>query len=183
VTPEAGPGAGARARARAWPIAALIETDRLQLEPLRVDHATELATVLDDERLHEFIGGRPATTAELRSRYTRLEAGRSPDGSQGWLNWVVRDRGAGVAVGTVQATLGRTGGLTAEIAWVIAAARQGRGYATEAAAAMVARLEQQSVRGFVAHIHPDHAASNRVARHLGLRPTNVMEDGEVRWVR
>jgi RimJ/RimL family protein N-acetyltransferase len=66
---------------------------------------------------------------------------------------------------------------------VIAAARQGRGYAKEAAAAMVAWLEQQSVRGFVAHIYPDHAASNRVARHLGLRPTNVMEDGEVRWVR
>jgi RimJ/RimL family protein N-acetyltransferase len=170
-------------QAGAWPIAALIETERLRLEPLRVDHATELAAVLDDERLHEFIGGRPATAAELRSRYARLEAGRSPDGSQGWLNWVVRDRRAGVAVGTVQATLWRNGRLTAEIAWVIAAAHQGRGYAKEAAAAMVAWLGQQGVLGFVAHIHPDHAASSGVARHLGLRPTDVIEDGEIRWVR
>lgn len=169
--------------AAAWPIATLIETDRLWLEPLRVDHATELAAVLDDERLHDFIGGRPATAAELRSRYARLEAGRSPDGTQGWLNWAVRDRRTGVAVGTVQATLWRNGTLTAEIAWVIAASHQGRGYAKEAAAAMVGWLGQHGVLDFVAHIHPDHAASTGVARHLGLRPTDVIEDGEVRWVR
>ena len=189
----------------AWPVATVIETERLRLEPLRVDHAMELAAVLDDERLHQFIGGRPATEAELRSRYASLVAGWSPDGSQGWLNWVVRERGAGtgsvagaglgsavgtgvgagvgVAVGTVQATLWFEGKLAAEIAWVIATRYQGRGYAKEAAAAMIAWLGQQGVRAFIAHIHRDHAASSGVARYLGLRPTEVVEDGEVRWVR
>lgn len=34
---------------------------RLQLEPLEVGHAAEAAVVLDDERLHTYIGGSPAT--------------------------------------------------------------------------------------------------------------------------
>ena len=34
-----------------------------------------MVAVLGDERLHEFIGGRPATPAELRERYARLGAG------------------------------------------------------------------------------------------------------------
>jgi len=35
----------------------------------------------------------------------------------------------------------------------------------------------------VAHIHPDHLASARVAERLGLAPTDAVQDGEVRWVR
>jgi hypothetical protein len=33
-------------------------TERLDLEPLTVAHAAELAPLLDDIRLHEFTGGR-----------------------------------------------------------------------------------------------------------------------------
>ena len=65
-----------------WPAAEVIETEPLRLEPLRVDHAVEMAAVLDDERLHAFIGGRPATLEELRARYVQLVAGRSADGSK-----------------------------------------------------------------------------------------------------
>lgn len=172
VTPEA-----------IWPEAEVIETLRLLLEPLRVDHAAEMATVLDDERLHAFIGGRPATREELRARYIRLVAGHSPDGSQGWLNWVVRHRGSGVAVGTVQATLTRNGAVTAEVAWVIATPHQRQGYAKEATAAMTEWLRSRGVEAFVAHVHPTHEASINVARYLGLTPTDTVEDGEVRWIR
>jgi len=34
-------------------------TERLDLEPLAVAHATELAPLLDDPSLHEFTGGAP----------------------------------------------------------------------------------------------------------------------------
>jgi len=30
-------------------------------------------------------------------------------------------------------------------------------------------------------VHPDHAASQGVARAIGLGPTRTMVDGEVRW--
>jgi hypothetical protein len=43
-----------------------------------------------------------ATVDQLRERYARQIAGRSPDGAQGWLNWIARHRETGAAVGTVQ---------------------------------------------------------------------------------
>jgi len=108
----------------------------------------------------------------------RQVAGESPDGRQGWLNWVLRDA-AGAPAGTVQATLT---GSEAELAWVLGTAHQGRGYASEAAIAVRDWLRTQGVEAFTAHIHPDHAASAGVARRLGLVPTAVRQDGEVRWV-
>lgn len=151
----------------------LIETERLVLEPLRVEHAEEMAVLLDDVRLHAFIGGEPPTPAELRDRYARQVAGIG----RGWLNWIVR-RG-GEVVGTVQATL-EDG--DAEVAWVIGTAHQGRGYASEAARGMAGWLLAHGVRGLVAHVHPEHDASAAVARRLGMVPSDVVVDGEVRWV-
>ena len=43
------------------PPSTALTTARMVLEPLRVEHATELAAVLDDPRLHEFTGGEPPT--------------------------------------------------------------------------------------------------------------------------
>jgi RimJ/RimL family protein N-acetyltransferase len=148
-----------------------VRTARLTLEPLRVEHAAEMVTVLADSRICEFIGGAPPTEEELRAAYARRV------GHPGWFNWVVRSDG--VAVGIVQATVT---GPVAELAWVIAPAHQGRGLATEAARAVQYHLRADGIAEFRAHIHPDHAASAAVARRLGLHPTDVVQDGEVRWV-
>src|SRR4051794_23368971 len=86
----------------------------IELEPLRIDHAAELVEVLCDERLYEHIGGSPPGEDELRARFARQVAGRSPDGRARWFNWVVREDG--VAVGTLQATVA---GDLAELAWVV----------------------------------------------------------------
>ena len=158
-----------------------IETARLLLEPLRVEHADEMAPVLDDASLHTFTGGRPATVDELRARYARQVAG-SGDGAEGWLNWVLRQRSDGRPVGYVQATVHRRGDeQVAEVAWVIGSAHQGNGYATEAATAMVGWLRRQQVSLVYAHVHPEHAASSAVAAAVGLAPTDETVDGEVRW--
>lgn len=108
--------------------AATVVTPRLTLTPLAVDDAGEMVDVLGDERLHEFIGGRPATIGELRERYRRFVAGSGrPD--EVWLNWVVRTNDAGEAVGTVQATVsvGADGRRTAKVAWIVGVAWQGEG--------------------------------------------------------
>jgi len=165
-----------------WPGAERIETPRLTLEPLRVGHAGEMVDVLGAPALYAFTGGAPPSLERLRVRYARQAAGHSPDGRHGWLNWIARERDTRIAVGTVQATLTRRDGrLEAEIAWVIGVAHQRRGYATEAAGAMVRWLGAQGVQTITAHIHPDHRASMGVARHLGLAPTDVIDDGETRW--
>jgi RimJ/RimL family protein N-acetyltransferase len=83
----------------------------------------------------------------------------------------------------VQATLpaGGPGAGPAEVAWVVIRAAQGRGYAKEAARSLVAVL-QEAGWTVVAHIHPGHVASQRVARAAGLSPTTDVPDGEVRWI-
>jgi RimJ/RimL family protein N-acetyltransferase len=164
-----------------WPTATVLTGRRLVLEPLRLDHADEMAAVLDDPALHEYTGGTPATATELRFRYSRLATGFSADGSECWLNWVVR-HGAD-AVGFVQATVTRSSDqFDAEVAWVIGTGHQHHGYAQEAAALMVEWLRQQGARNIFAHIHPEHVASAAVARRIGLFPTDDIADGEILWV-
>lgn len=166
-----------------WPVAAALIGPRLWLEPLQVHHAEEMALLLDDPGLHVFIGGEPATVEALRDRYRRQVVGHSVEGSQRWLNWVVRRRADGRAVGTVQATVVEEAGrLAAEVAWVIAADYQRQGYAREAAQVMVTWLQQRGADDIVAHVHPQHHASMSVAREVGLAPTTSVVDGEVRWV-
>jgi RimJ/RimL family protein N-acetyltransferase len=158
-----------------------IKTGRLDLTPLRIEDADEMAAVLGDDRLHEFIGGRPATATELRERYARLVAG-SPNAAETWLNWIVRRREDGQAVGTVQATLtSRDGRCTAHVAWVIGAEWQGRGFASEAARALVDWVRRQGAEEILANVHPGHRASQKVAARAGLRPTEERADGEQVW--
>ena len=159
-----------------------LASERLVLEPLRPEHAGELAPLLDDAAVHQFIGGEPESAEQLRARFERQIVGQSPDGRERWLNWVVRARTSGDALGTMQATVTRdTSEGVAEVAWVIAPSHQGQGFATEAAGLMVAWLRAQGVKRVRAHIHPGHLASMGVARSLGLRATGVVRDGETRW--
>lgn len=162
-----------------------IGTARLTLEPLRIEHAEPMATVLADPRLHEFIGGTPATAPELRERYARMLAGPS-DPAVSWRNWMIRLREQGRLAGTVQATIGPgpgPDGLQAEVAWVIGTEWQRRGIAGEAARALVDWLAARHVHTVIAHIHPDHRASAAVAAAVGLSPTPEINDGEIRWRR
>jgi RimJ/RimL family protein N-acetyltransferase len=158
-----------------------IVTERLALVPLQVEDAEEMAGVLGDQRLHEFIGGEPDTIAGLRERYARLVAG-SPDPDKVWLNWIVRRRSDAQAMGTVQATLTMSDGeSTANVAWVIGVDWQSQGFASEAARALVGWLRQHGVDNIVAYIHPDHQASAAVAMRAGLRPTDEQAHGERVW--
>ncbi len=155
---------------------------RLVLEPLRVEHAGEMVDVLSDAGLYDFTGGSPPSREELEQRYARQVAGPGrPD--EVWHNWVVRLGPDGPAAGHVQATLGPDEGV-AELAWVVGIAWQGRGIAREAARLALGHLlASGDVTRVVAHVHPDHAASQRVAASLGLAPTPLLVDGEVEWVR
>jgi RimJ/RimL family protein N-acetyltransferase len=157
-------------------------TARLELTPLQVGDADEMADVLADPALYAVIGGVRPAPAQLRRRYEQMVVGHSPDGHQQWLNWVVRLRGddAGRAVGTVQATVMADGGR-AEIAWIIGTPWQGRGYAGEAARAMADSLLDSGIGWLTAHVHPRHLASQAVARRAGLTPTETFHDGEQLW--
>ena len=150
------------------------------LEPLQVEHAVDMVTVLADPALYRYTGGTPTSLEELERRYRIQSHGAPPDGTERWFNWIVRAGAAGTAVGYVQATVTLDDQL-AELAWVIGVPWQGRGFATGAASAMVESLRPLGLRGLLACVHPDHLASQRVAAHLGLAATDEIRDGEVVW--
>ena len=137
-----------------------------------------METVLADPALYVHIGGEPPSLAELRSRYERQARGTSPDGSAGWLNWILRVRVDGQPAGFVQATITRDG---ADLAWLIAPAQQGKGLATEAARAVADWMRSLDIAPLSAHISPANTASEIVAERIGLRATDVTRAGETRW--
>lgn len=165
-----------------WPTIETLASEHLRLDPLLVDHAREMVGVLASPSLYEYTGGEAPSLERLQRRYASQAVGRSQDGSEGWFNWIVRRVDDDAPIGFIQATIRQHApDLVAEIAWVITPSQQGRGMASEAAMAMTTWLRSKGVSGFVAHVHPAHLASMGVARKVGLHPTPVLEDGEVRW--
>ena len=155
----------------------VVLTERLRLEALSSAHLETLFPVLDDPALHRFIGGEPRTAIGL-ARWIEHVGTQEPPGER-WFNWVVCRLADDEVVGTVQATVE---GDEAAIAWVIGTPFQGHGYAKEASLGMAGWLGSSGgVRSLRASIHPEHAASQAVARAVGLAPTDELDDGEIVW--
>jgi RimJ/RimL family protein N-acetyltransferase len=139
----------------------------VNLEPQVAAHAAELYAVIRDPALYRYIDTKePASEAALAERLARLEGRMSPDGSEHWLNWIVRDA-SGVLVGYVQATV--TPGGSAEIAYVLGRQHWRRGHAFAACSAMLAELaEGYGVTRITATLDPENAASRALLEKLGL---------------
>jgi ribosomal-protein-alanine N-acetyltransferase len=154
-----------------------IAGEGVTLEPQLASHAAELYPVIGDPSLYEFIDNKePASEAALRERLLKLESRRSPDGTEHWLNWVVRNAG-GVVVGYVQATV--TPDRSAEIAYVLGRAHWRRGYAYAACRAMIAELRSSyAVARIAATLDPANAASVALLRKLGLSLIWTDEHGQ-----
>jgi RimJ/RimL family protein N-acetyltransferase len=162
-----------------------IRTDRLELVPLAPSDAKEMVGVLADPSLYTFIGGGPPALGALAVQYDTWTAG-SPKAGETWHNWVIRLRDGGIAAGHLQATVIDADSIApanATIAWIVGTPWQGRGYATEAAKAVVAWLEVGGLEVITAHVHPHNVASARVAERAGLTATDELVDGEIVWRR
>ncbi len=142
-------------------------TERLLLEPLRRGHAEEMFAVLADPAIYDFLDdGPPASVEALRDRYTKLETRCSADGSQAWLNWVLRLRG-GEAIGYVQATIDP--GRRCYVAYLLSPRYQGQGYATEAMAWLLSHLaEEHPTPVILAVVEVANAKSAALLRRLGF---------------
>jgi len=139
----------------------------ITLEPQVAAHAAALYAVLADPALYEFIDDKePASEAVLRERLVRLESRQSPDGSEHWLNWVIRTADGEIA-GYVQATV--TPDHAAEIAYVLGRPFWRRGYGYAACTAMIRDLTATyGVTRLTATLDPANTASLALVRKLGL---------------
>jgi ribosomal-protein-alanine N-acetyltransferase len=145
-----------------------LETERLRLEPLVPKHADALFEGLRDQRLYEFIVERPpASLSALRDRYRMLAHRRSPDDSEGWLNWALWSRIDRRYVGYVQATVYPN--RSAQIAYVLTSDHWGKGFACDAVKAMVAHLgEHYSVIRALARVDTRNERSIALLEALGF---------------
>ena len=144
----------------------IAETDRLTIRLLTEPDVSVLASIWADDQATRFLGG-PRVFEEVCASFRRdLDA--PPDR---WGLWPVVERSSGAVAGQC-GLLPKTvdGRDETELVYVLAAAYWGRGYATEAAAAIrdygfgalrLARL--------VSLIDPAHAASAQVALKVGMK--------------
>lgn len=121
-----------------------------------------------DEQLYEFIDDEPpANDGALRSRFEKWAIGKSPDGSEVWQNWAVWVCDFAHYVGTVQATV--KSDSSAELGFLLFRNAWGKGYAREAAAAVIAHLrEHHAVSQFEARVDPRNLRSIRLLHALDL---------------
>jgi RimJ/RimL family protein N-acetyltransferase len=124
--------------------------------------------VLSDPAIYEFERVPPRSVEKLAAGYRRLEARVSPDGSEKWLNWVVRLPNQELA-GYVQATVLDSG--TSYVAYEFASKHWRRGIGSAAVGAMLAELERSyGVHLFVAVLKSANCRSMGFLRHLGFKP-------------
>ena len=105
----------------------MISGRAVTLAPLRAEHSDELAGLLDDGYVRESLGVEDLDG--LRRRFARWESRRSPDGTEAWLNWIVRRSTDGVPLGWAQATVR---GTAAGVAYALLPAERGHGAASDA---------------------------------------------------
>lgn len=143
-----------------------LRSTRLRLEPLRPDHAPALFGLLADPALYTYIDhGPPDSVQRLQAVYGQLEGRRSPDGQELWLNWALFD--GPQPLGYVQASVLPDG--RAWVAYVLGRAAWGRGYATEAVAAMLQHLaDTVGVQQAMAMVEQDNARSIALLQRLGF---------------
>ena len=144
---------------------------RITLEPQTAAHAEEMFAVLSDPAIYEYENEPPRSLEWLRERFRKLESRRSPDGEEEWLNWVIR-LSSGELIGYVQATVHRDG--CAAIAYELASAYWGRGYARKAVEAMIGELVQNhGVRTLTAVFKRENQRSRRLLERLGFAPASA----------
>jgi RimJ/RimL family protein N-acetyltransferase len=150
----------------------VIETERLLLRKPTAADVEDPPAFLGDPRVMEFLGGVGEPAAVVQQWLDGWEI--FPAGK------FVLETAAGERIGRVGVNFYEPVGWTRsngpdavpELTWAIAYEHWGRGYATEAAAAVRDWLDRTDVISLIA---PDNPRSQRVAARLGATPGETVE--------
>lgn len=150
-----------------------LETERLVLRMWREDADFErYAEMCADAEVMRFLGGKPFTRMEAW-RHMALLVGHWH--LRGYGHWAVEEKASGQFVGRV-GFLNPVGWPGFEIGWSLRRDSWGKGYAIEAARRALRYAFTELDRAHVISlIHPDNAASIRVAERLGEKPEGRTE--------
>jgi RimJ/RimL family protein N-acetyltransferase len=133
--------------------------------------------VLSDPAIYEFENAPPASEQWLQSRYQKLERRSSPDGSEQWLNWVIR-LPDGALAGYVQASVKPCG--SAGIAYELNSRYWRQGIGSCAVSAMLAELHSTyAVNRYVAVLKAANFRSMGLLNSLGFARANAQQEAEI----
>jgi RimJ/RimL family protein N-acetyltransferase len=145
----------------------VLTTSRLTLREMTDADLDDLAALLGDEEVMRYYP-RPKTRSEAGDWITRNQRRYH---ELGFGLWIMNLRSSGEFVGDCGLTIQHVDGEDeVEVGYHVRSGMQGRGYATEAAAA--SRDFARDVHGchrLIAIINPRNVPSQRVAVHIGLR--------------
>jgi len=151
----------------------IIRATKCILEPQVAAHAREMFAVLSDEAIYEFENEPPQSETWLSERYAQLESRESADGTQLWLNWVVR-LASGELAGYVQATVLQSG--TALVAYELGSRFWRKGIGSSAVSAMLDELHSgYGVHRFVAVLKGANYRSLGLLRSLGFESASQQQ--------
>jgi [ribosomal protein S5]-alanine N-acetyltransferase len=156
----------------------VLMTERLLVEPLLPMHAEEMFEILQDKEIYKFIPTHPPKDIdELKARYARLKTRFSPDKSQMWLNWVLRQKADNSLIGRFEATIYED--ETACIAYELCSRFWGKGFAYEASEKLIDTLKREyQVTKVKANVDTRNSSSIRLLEKLNFQKVNFIKNAD-----
>ncbi|MBL7255861.1 GNAT family N-acetyltransferase [Paractinoplanes lichenicola] len=150
-----------------------LRTARLRLDAFTAGDAVELHELFADPDTHT-IGSGPFTAFKQTERWIahRLAAQRE----HGLCWYALRSSETGRLIGNCGMLAGRTGFEEPEIGYLIQASQRGRGYAGEAAGAVLEQCRAARLTRVWASIRPHNHVSRRIATGLGMHVDRTERD-------
>ncbi|WP_435339391.1 GNAT family N-acetyltransferase [Klebsiella aerogenes] len=145
-----------------------LETPRLKLEPFDDAHFSGLRVMDSDSGVMRYINkGIVKTPEETREGIRKVQA-RWIKYKFSW--WVIKEKFSGMIVGAACLQhLANVDGEPLEIGWRLVTEHQGKGYATEAAKAIIDfAVEHVGATYLVAVADPENIPSLRVMQRIGM---------------
>ncbi|QKN82207.1 GNAT family N-acetyltransferase [Scandinavium goeteborgense] len=145
-----------------------LETARLKLEPYNDSHFEGLRVMDSDPSVMRYITKGIVKTSEETWEGIRRVQARWDKYQFSW--WAIKEKSSGVIVGAACLQhLANVDGAPLEIGWRLVPEHNGKGYATEAAKAIIYfAAERVGTTYLVAVADPENTPSHRVMQRLGM---------------
>lgn len=155
-----------------------IVTERSLLRRSRADDAEAISAYRSDPEVHRYQGWDRTDPDGVREEIDRMRE-RAPGDPAGWVQLSVEDLATGALVGDVGLSPAEGEPGVIKLGYTMSPAFQGRGYATDAVAALVTyafdTLQADVVRVYA---NEENVPSIRVAQKAGLRMIERIERGD-----
>jgi RimJ/RimL family protein N-acetyltransferase len=145
-----------------------LETERLNIKPLKASDAAAAFPKLQDDDLYRWISmSKPKSVDSLAEDWSRIESRISPDGNEIWLAWFVSSKFDNSPVGSIDVSIDEDG-VAVNFGYYFFVNEWGQGYGTEATSAVIQHLQKHQVKKFIATVTAGNTASVAVLKKQGF---------------